>query len=623
MISLPDHIPDLRRLNGFRAVIIVILIVIVIRLWFLQLVKGPELAEMSQTQSVKTIRRVAPRGTIMDTKGRIIATNRLKFVVSMSPDDVKKHPETLARLAPLLHTTEEALHDKVIPPRLILPDKKVIVRGKPFDPVSLDRDVNIETLSQIEEQRLDMPGLIVTRDPVRYYKDSTACAHILGFTGLISYDQLSSPRFSEYNGGDFVGKDGLEAYYETELKGQDGGENVTVDARGRMLRKLGEEPPKPGHTLHLSVDLDLQHLAYDLLKEQYDGKNKLHPGQHTGAVVALNPNNGEVLAMVSMPSYDVNNYAANYTATTNNKTRPFFNRATSAAQPCGSPFKLITAAAGLETGNAGQWTTYYCPGYKRLGRRSIFRCDEVHGNTAFEKAIGASCNVYFYNVGENVGPQTLADWAGVFGLGKKTGIDLMADNAGSVSSLERRRKRAKKRSDAVWYPGQTLNMSIGQGELRVTPLQLADYTSALANGGTIWRPHLVHSIEDPADTSAQRIRNIEPEARGKLGLKPENQRLIVSGMQRAMQRGGTAYACAIPGLDIAGKTGTAEITGTKMRNSMFVCFAPVDHPQIAIAVMVEGGGFGSETAAPIARRLLAQYFHKKVDPLPQYFGAKD
>ena len=621
MISLPDHIPDLRRLNGFRAVILALLVVIGMRLWYFQLVKGSELAEMSQTQSVRTIRRVAARGTIVDSKGQILATNRLKFVVSIAPDDVKKHPEVLARLAPLLQTTEEDLRDQVLPTVTLANGKVVPLHVKPFDPVPLDRDVDIQVLSQIEEQQLDLPGVIVTRDPVRFYKESEVCAHVLGFTGKLNERQSNDPQFANYHGGDYIGQAGLEAFYEKELKGQDGGEYVSVDARGRMLRKLGEDQSLPGHELRLSLDMGLQREAYRLLKEQFEGKNPHHPEHLTGAVVALDPNNGAVLALVSMPSYDINKYAENAAAIAKDKTSPTFNRATRAKLPPGSPFKLITAAAGLETGKVGQWTTYHCPGYKRLGR-SIFRCAEIHKTLAFEKAIGESCNVYFYNVGQDVEAQTLAEWAARFGLGKKTGIDLPSDVAGSVPSPERKRKRAKNAAGAMWYPGETLNMSIGQGGLQVTPMQLADYVAALANGGTLWRPHLVQQIVDTSAVPNQVIQTIAPEARGHLGLKPENLRLIVSGMQRTMMKGGTAYASAIPDLDVAGKTGTVEIK-KGVRNAMFVCFAPVDHPKIALAVMVEGGGYGADTAAPIARRLLGQYFGKKLPPMKYSDSAKD
>ena len=623
MISLPDHIPDMRRLYGFRALFALLLAIIALRLWFLQLVKGSELAEASVAQSVKLIRRVAPRGTIVDAKGRVLATSRPKYVVSASPDDVKKHPEILPRLALILHTDEQTLRDRVMPPPILLPSgKRVTLRGKPFDPVPLERDVSIEALSQIEEQRLDLPGVLVTRDPVRYYKDSALCAHLLGFTGLISYEQLTDPHFASYNGGDYVGKSGLESYYESELKGQDGGDEVAVDARGRMLRKQNEYAPQPGHTLRLSLDLDLQRAAYEELKAQYDGKNALHPGRHTGAVVALDPQSGEVLALASMPSYDSNTYLAHYNALSKDPDKPLFNRATSAAQAPGSPFKLVTAAAGLETGSVSQWTTYNCRGGMKIGNRP-FGCDEVHHTTAFEKAIGASCNVYFYNVGLNVGPDALASWAGRFGLGKKTGIDLPSGDVGLVPSPAWKQAHVDDPAEGKWYPGETANMSIGQGGLKVTPLQLADYVAAIANGGTLWRPHLVHSILDVSQPAPVVVKTIAREARGKLGVKPENLRLIVSGMRHAMEKGGTAFASAVPGLDVAGKTGTVEIKNKKTRNSMFVCFAPIDHPKIALAILVDGGGYGSETAAPIGRRLLAQYFHIKLPPTQTAVAAHD
>ena len=622
MISLPDHIPDLRRLYGFRAVIVLLLSIIGLRLWYLQLVKNAELSELSQTQSVKLLRRVAPRGVIMDAKGEVLATSRAKFVVSLAPDDAKKHPETLARLALLLGMPEDDLRDRVLPTRIGPNGKKIVLRGKPFDPVPLDRDVDIKVLSQIEEQRLDLPGVVVSRDPVRYYKDNKMCAHLLGDTGLINEDQMRNPKYTSYHGGDYVGRDGLEAHYEQELRGEDGGEYVTVDARGRTLRRVSENKPRAGHGLKLALDLSLQKTAYDLLKEQFDGKNRRNPGSHTGAIVALDSANGEVLALVSMPSYDLNTYGENYAILDKDKARPLFNRATSAALPCGSPFKLITAAAGLEAGKVGQYTTYFCPGYKRIGNR-IFRCDEVHRNTAFEKAIGASCNVYFYTVAEDVGPDALAEWAKKFGLGKTTGIDLPSGQPGRVPSPAWKRKVARDPANKIWYPGETANMAIGQGDLLVTPIQLANYTAALANGGTLWRPHLVREIVDTSGPKTTVVQAIAPEARGNLGLKPENLNLIVAGMRKTMQKGGTAFACAIPGLDIAGKTGTVEIK--QQRNSMFVCFAglPGEKPRIALAILVEGGGYGSETAAPMARRLLAQYFHITISPVEAVGNARD
>ena len=289
-------------------------------------------------------------------------------------------------------------------------------------------------------------------------------------------------KFANYRGGDYVGREGLEAHYESDLRGVDGGEYVTIDARGRTLRSLGEDKPQAGHSLKLALDMGLQRAAYDLLKAQFDGKNKRYPGSHTGAVVALNPANGEVLALVSMPSYDLNNYGENYDALNGDKTKPLFNRATSAALACGSPFKLITAAAGLEAGKASRYTTYFCPGYKRIGNR-IFHCDEVHRYTAFEKAIGASCNVYFYTVAEDVGPDALAEMAKRFGLGKTTGIDLPSGVGGRVPSPAWKRKVASDPANKIWYPGDTANMAIGQGDLLVTPIQLANYTA----GPCQWR----------------------------------------------------------------------------------------------------------------------------------------
>ncbi len=617
MISLPGHIPDSGRLNTLRALVACLLGCIVLRLWYLQLVKGQELADRADIQSNKVIRRIATRGIIEDRNGKVLATSRTKFVVSVTPDDVKKFPLVLTRLAKLLDSTEDDLQQTMY---------ENSIGNARFDPIPVARDVNIKVLTQIEEQRLDLPGVIVTREPVRYYTDNQVCTHLLGVTRPISREKLAAARSDSYRGGDYVGVMGLEMRYEAELRGRDGGQKIAVDAIGRLQHTLGTDPPRPGHTLRLSLDYELQKVAYDSLMKQFQGEGR-KPGKHPGAAVALDPKTGEVLAFVSVPSYDLNNYGTQISELLKDREfSPLINRASGAAYPCGSPYKLVTAAAALDAGKVSHDTTYYCAGRIRRNGRTFY-CDlkSGHGSVDFERGIAASCDVYFWSVAESIGPDKIAAMATRFGLGAKTGIDLppTVDKAGSVPSPEAKRRV----SSTPWYKGDTLNTAIGQGDVRVTPLQLACYTAAIANGGHLLRPQLVHQEIDLSSGRPIVVRQATPEVRGEIGLSDKNRQLLVAAMRRVMKPGGTGVGSDIPDLDIAGKTGTAEtfFHGQNKPHSIFVCFAPADNPRIAIAVFVENGGQGAETAAPIARQMLAQYFHKKVDALPSFasYGTRD
>jgi penicillin-binding protein 2 len=595
MIELPDHIPDLRRLKCFAAVLFMMFGVLIARLWYLQIVKGPELAALSETQRTRLIRRVAPRGTILDDKGRVLASSRPHRVVAVLPDEMKKNPQVLPLLAQLLHMTEAEIQEKI--------DQN---RTTPFDPVPLTKDdLDMTLLSQLEEQKFDLPGVLIMRDPIRDYQDNGSCTHVLGIARPISAEKLEKLRSKGYRGGDLIGVEGIEATYESDLRGKDGGQRVEVDARGRMRRSLEEVTPVAGHTLRLTIDLDLQKIAYEALMES----------GHPGAVVALDPNDGAVLAFVSAPSYDLNRFGSDYNKIKDTPGNPLINRVCGSAYPNGSTFKLVTAAAGMESGTLSPSTRYYCSGALRMGRR-VFHCDKRsgHGSLALERAIGESCDVYFWRVAERAGRDALAEWAKKFGLGSPTGIALTVDRKGIVPTPEWK----KKRKLGPWVPGDLLNMAIGQGFVNVTPLQLVDYTAALANGGTLLRPQLVREITGMSNARTVVLHRLKREVRGTLGIKPETRDAIVNGMVDALQPGGTAASSAIPGLEIAGKTGTAEvfIKGKPANNSLFTCFAPVQHPRIAVTVVVEGGGFGADTAAPIARRILAHFFGLHVQNTP-------
>jgi penicillin-binding protein 2 len=605
MIAPPDHIPDHRRLHVFYAIMVSMLIVIVVRLWYLQIVKGPEMAVESEMRRTRTVRRLAARGSIEDTTGRVLATNRFRFVISIVPFELKKNPEVLPRLARMLHLPENDLADEIA-------ENTVTA----FDPVPVADDVDVALLTQIEEQQLDLPGVVISRDPERFYTDDKFFTHVLGFTGRVTRQQIKKMSAANYQSGDYIGIEGLEKTFEAELRGKDGGKVVAVNAKGRILADVDDVAPVPGHTLRLTLDYDLQKVTLNALMEE------LSQSGHPGSAVAIDPQTGAVLALASAPSYDLNTYRQSIGKLLKDPQKPLINRAVNSPQPCGSTFKLITAAAGLETGQIVSGTSIFCPGFLRLGRRT-FHCDKLsgHGSIDLEDAIGQSCDVYFWRVAQRVGEDAVTKWAHRFGLGESTEIDLPPTRAAKGLIPTKEWKLKTKRGP--WVPGDLLNMSIGQGYVGVTTLQMANYTAALANGGTLWRPQIVREVRDITGSRPRVLHTLEPQKKGDLGIHENNRTAIIEGMRRVFQRRGTAAASMIQGLDMAGKTGTAQVTKTE-DNSVFICFAPVDHPKIAIAVLVEKGGHGSDVAAPIARRMVNQYLHLKLDnsrvPIGHHIG---
>jgi penicillin-binding protein 2 len=598
----PDHL-RLHLLFGFM---LLFFGAIAIRLWYLQVVKNEEFLLLAEKQRTRQIRRKAPRGEIMDAKGRVLVTNRPYFVVSALPDEVKKHPEVLPRLIQLLGLNPEDIEEQMKASKRTPSDPIPLVEVEPEDPY---------TLSKVEENLVNLPGIFIATEPKRLYQDNQTCTHVLGIVRPISKARLEKMVDQGYRPGDYVGVEGIEASYEPELRGGDGGQFVEVDVKGRVRKTLDERNPTPGHTLQLTLDLDLQKVAHEALQEQ------LAKGR-TGAIVALDPQDGAVLAMASSPSYDLNRFDSDYSTWLANPLHPLYNRATMMAQASGSPFKLITAAAGLESGTLSTGSGDTCPGYIMVGKQR-FNCDKRsgHGHLNFYNAIAASCDVYFYHTAMNAGIDNLSKWAKNFGLGSKTQIDLPEDfeSAGTVPNPEWKQKRFRRsRTRNPWVKGDLVNLGIGQGYLRVTPLQLAVFTSALANGGEVLKPQLVREIRDISEEKSVVIHRLTKQVRQKTGLRPEYRNAIVEGMRRVVQEHGTGSNVAIAGITVAGKTGTVERLekGVYVDDSVFVCFAPLENPKIAIAVVVQKGNWGSETAAPIARRLLMQYFGQQ-KPAPR------
>lgn len=596
MILESESTPDYLRLHVLYILVFLFFGAIVARLWYLQVVRSEEFLLLAEKQRTRQIRRRAPRGEIMDAKGRILASTHPHYVVAALPDEVNKHPEVLPRLIQLLNLRPE-----------LVAEQMEVSKRNPFDPVPLLEDVDISTLALVEENLVKLPGIFIDTEPKRVYQDSQTCTHALGIVRPISREKLAKVQDAGYRPGDYIGVEGIESSYEKELRGVDGGQFVEVDVKGRVRKSLDERTSVPGHTLQLTLDLDLQKVAHQALQEQ------LAMGR-TGAIVALDPTDGAVLAFSSSPTYDLNRFDSDYASWIQNPLHPLYNRVTLMGQACGSPFKLITAAAGLESGSLHTNSGDYCSGYIMVGKQR-FHCDKRsgHGNLDFYQAIAASCDVFFYHAGMNAEINNLEKWARNFGLGSKTGIDLPTqfEVAGTVPSPEWKKNRFRRsRTRNPWVKGDLVNMSIGQGFLRITPLQLAVLTAAFANGGEVLKPQLVREIRDVSTGQPVVLHRLQKQVRQQTGLRPEYRNAIVEGMKRVLLEHGTAAGVAIPGLSVAGKTGTVERTekGEQVNDSVFICFAPAEKPRIAIAVIVQRGNHGSETAAPIAKRLLLQYF---------------
>jgi len=485
---------------------------------------------------------------------------------------------------------------------------------KKYMPIRLKTNVDFETVARIEEKRL--PGVVIEVEPIRNYIYGSEAAHIFGYVGEISKNELEALKDKGYRAGDLVGKMGLEKVLEPYLKGTNGGKQVEVNAFGKPIKVLGEIPPVPGDTIILTIDSELQRVAEKALQDQLlklqTDKIKPFPNAKRGAVVVLNVKTGEVLAMASVPSFDPNMFARGLTAKewedlSNNPLKPLVNIAISETYPPGSVFKMITAIAALENNITNEKETIYDRGvYWTILPKKDWK-PGGHGVVNMIKAIAESCNIYFFEMGRRLGIDLIEKYAKMFGLGQITGIELPGEKAGVVASREYKEKTFKKAEDKIWYPAETLDAAIGQGYHQFTPLQIACYISAIANEGYWMKPYIIKSI---VDANGRTVFDSKPEIAGKVNVSKKTFEIVKQGMRGVVSPGGTAYGVfsnfPIP---IAAKTGTAQWDLKKAPHGWFVTFAPYDNPEIAIAVFIEQAGSGGSTGGPVARAILEEYFH--------------
>lgn len=594
-VQLEDRKLQRARINQLAYFVIVAFLVLLGRLWYLQIVKGKELLKASESNAIKLLRTRAPRGTVLDRKGRILARSRPQFVVLAMPDKLRNNTEALRTLCDILQMTPAEID-------AIVAYETKHAQARPGSPVRIKTDVSLQTVARIGENRMKLPGVSVELDQLRNYPDGPAIAHIMGHLGKISERELEQARANneEYQPWDYVGKAGLEKQYERDLRGTDGGKEIMVDVTGRMVRVLGERASIPGKALKLSIDRDCQVAAYRAM------------GSQSGAVVAMDPRTGAVLAMVSTPSYDPNVFvkkvsAADWNRINNDRRRPQQNRALSGIYPPGSTFKPLMAIAGLVYGQCSLKTTCSCPGFFRLGR--TFRCWRVHGGGVnFNRAIAESCDVWFYHLAMKLGVDRMAKVARQFGIGQATGIDLPGESPyrdghlGTMPDTEWKWRRFHEK----WYPGETPSCGIGQGYVAVTPLQLAVAISGIATNGQIHKPYLVDSI---IDTNGRTTKHTRPELRRRVQATPEQFEMVRKAMHMAVTSG-TARACDMPDIAVCAKTGSAE-NPHGAAHGWFVCFAPMNNPTIAVACIVEHGKHGATSAGPVCRAILDVYFGKR------------
>jgi penicillin-binding protein 2 len=576
------------KLAFFQYLAVAIFLFLISGFWNLQ-VRNPELySEQADRNRIKSLPVLAPRGKILDRDGRVIVDNRASFSLILSRETLKEQ------------------HLRTIASGLNLDYSHLVARVAQFSsrpryvPIIIKYELNPAELAFVEAHRdpETFPEMELIRAQRRLYPQDGLAAHVIGYVGEVSEAELNSPEFIKYDQGDVIGKAGIERQYNDLLMGVDGQRQVVVNNRGREMQVLGLKEAIPGKNLQLTLDLDLEVVA-DLAME---GRK--------GAVVALDPRNGEVLAMVSKPAYDPNKFASRIRAEdwrelVNNPDNPLLNRAIQAQLAPGSTFKPFVALAGLESGAIDENFRVYCRGGASFYGR-YFKCWVKGGHGALElhKGIVQSCDVFFYNVGNRTGIDQIAHFAQEVGFGKKTGIDLPNEEEGVVPSSEWKMKNFRQK----WYAGETISVSIGQGATTVTPLQLAYAMGGLALGGVWYRPHLVR---DPSRNDPPYVAKIDP----------ANAAKIVSGLYGVVNEGGTGVRARLPGISVCGKTGTAQLAsnellkagklGQSMKdNAWFVGFAPCESPEIVVAALFEGGEHG-QFAAPIVRDVIKAYFDKK------------
>jgi penicillin-binding protein 2 len=574
----------------FSLFVYLLFLILICKFFNLQIICNKIYLSRSEQNRIREVIVEPARGLIYDRNGYLMVDNRPSFSVSVIPYEVGKSKTVIPFF----------INNNFLKPEVI--ENKIKKAGLRFDPIKLISQIDFEGISIFEENKLDLPGVLYQSEPKRYYPEGLRASHILGYIGEINEKEIEQSGKDYYKSGDIIGKEGLEKEYEGVLRGRKGYKYVQVDALGREIEcnipKREDVPPIQGENLYLTIDYSLQKYSEELL----EGQN--------GSIVILNARNGEVLTLISKPDYDSNIFSKRLTPEewkkfSDDPAHILMNRATDGEYSPGSTYKLILAIAALNENIITPSWSRTCPGYFRLGRR-VFSCfrNNAHGNLNLLQAIERSCNVYFYQLGLLVGIDVWERYAKLFKFGQMSGIDLPEEKSGNVPD---RKYMDNTYGEGGWTKGNMVNLSIGQGDLTVTPLQMAVFAMTIGNEGVCFKPHLVRYVEDnqtgvkiTVEIKSDTISEVSQQV---FKIVKEGMYMVVNGDN------GTGRGAKIQGLDIAGKTGTAQNPHGK-DHAWFIGFAPAQNPEIAFCVLIENGGVGGSVAAPIARKLLSHFFNK-------------
>lgn len=565
--------------------------ILFLRLWFLQLLQGDEMQQRSEHNRIRLQDLPPWRGMILDHQGQVLVANRPSFELAVVLEDVADIPLLAGRLARLLRLDPQQLTTQ-------------LQNGKKagLHQVRVRTDLAWEEMARVETFQPELPGVLIQVQPKREYRHKGMACHVLGYLGEISDAQLKSGKLPDYKMGDYLGKCGVELAWEKYLRGQRGSRRIEVDAYGRELGQLDRVVPSPGANIFLTLDNRVQREAEACLEGQ------------EGAIVALDPKTGRVLALASSPTYSQEAFERGLTTQewqkiNRDKAHPLENRTLKSQYPPGSTFKIVMAVAGLEEKVITPGTVINCAGTMPVGNHE-FRCwrKAGHGPMNLHRAMVHSCNIYFYEVGRRLGIERINEWSRRFGLGAPTGLDLDKEMPGLAPSPAWK----KARFHQPWHEGETILVSIGQSYNLATPIQMARVVAAIANGGTVYKPYVVEKVESPAGEILYRA---QPEVQSRLGASPATLEAVRQSLVGVVNDG-TAKAARLPNIQVAGKTGTAQVVAIDRDNpkkkrsrrmqdhAWFVAYAPAADPQVAVAVLVEHGGHGGEDAAPLARRVI-------------------
>lgn len=593
------------------ALMLSVLLIYLLRMWHLQILEGGRYRYQSENNRIRLEDIPAPRGIIYDRNGIPLVENRPAYHLLLIREDVQDMDQTIRELAQLCNKPPQEFFD-------------VLEAGKAtpkFLPIRLAADLDRDSLARIEARKIRLPGVVIQLEPKREYRWNGTAAHLIGYLSEITEGELKSEQYQGYFAGEDIGRFGVEGAFEKYLHGKRGGRQVEVDAIGRRMRVLDEVLPIPGRNVWLTMDIELQKVAESCM----EGK--------VGGIVALDPNNGAVLAMASNPTFDQEQFVRGLTreqwqALSKDPRHPLLNRCIGSAYPPGSTYKALVALAGLQEGAVTPETSFGCPGFLFFANRK-YRCwkDRGHGGVSVERALVESCDVYFYQTGLRLGVDRIAQYANYFGLGEKTGIGLRGEHPGNIPTSAWK----KKVFHVPWQKGETLSIAIGQGFDTTTPLQMANAYGAIANKGKLWQPFVVRRIEGG---SSGEIDEMKGKLKRNIPVDARNFQIVHKGLYGVVQsdRGTAHSAIKDRSIPIAGKTGTAQVVRladnvnrklaarmaklTERDHAWFVAYAPADDPKIVVSVLVEHGEHGSSTAAPLAQRVIAAYLNGNAGAKP-------